>query len=254
MEREIKKWDIVKIKEPKSDNLPEGISFKKTKYGWDIKTPKTKTIWGSGRYLEFNIPSNLVGLSVVVISFYTGSEYQVCALQGVETKVNNLLTLIGLSKVFIPSTFLEPTGRRLLDSRLLSFTQRNYYATEVRNKSHYGNISSRTKLNSVNTTKDLLEIRKRQQIFFQPKKMTIKDAMSNMFLYINYSGNNGYNSIWCAHCEYPVSIFSMASNRYFRKDGSITYKCPNCKKVNFISLSYHGNTEEPYVCLTRKKQ
>ncbi len=240
MERRLKKWDIVKIKEPTTKDLPEGIVCKKTAQGnWKVSITDRP-----GQIKQFYINKQTIGLNMVVNDSLDYLKHPVCKITALTVKDATHISKYKIASVYIPTIFLSKPTKRVVDSRDLNATSFNTFMYTQYNKEHWRNLSSKTKDETLanNTPSDMEGIKKRKQIFFPKNRMTMKEIMLNLIYYTNSTATN-FSSIHCPKCGAFVSYVHVASTRYIRKDGAITCKCQQCNKASFLSFIYNYNNK-----------
>ena len=246
IEHTLKKWDIVKIKEISSKNLPADVLYAKKDSGCIIHIPKS-----NGSHFRYYLNNKIIGSNVIVYSFNNNSKYQVCGVLGLTPNDDYVLGTRSYHTFTIPSMFLSKPKGRILDSRKLkSIVSRSKFLRDQQAKDHLYNLIMKTKSVDNIFISDLAYVRKKKQLFFPKKKMTLKEIMYSMLMYTN-SMSTGFNSFICQNCGVHMDVAHIAATRYVRKDGGITCKCGYCKQPNYISIDYAG--DRVYFKLTENK-
>ena len=234
MKHKLNKWDIVKVIKP-PESIRSTVSQKTTRGGWYITDPD---------YVQDGF--DFIGNKIFVPKSAVGKQFYIAGIIGsTNFKINlyRAFRLKGLENTYqIPSTLLPedmliPSGERVLDVRTLSKGDKDAAFTKVSSSnSRFDNILYRTTSYGIINSFSYNTLRKFEQVFFPPKKYSLKSVMFEIMKAKNLGVSESFK---CQHCGWYVNIESVASKRYFRKnDGGTTHKCIKCGKNNFIVLDF----------------
>lgn len=243
MDSRFNKWDIVKIRNP-SDVAPikglkvvEKNAYFHLVYKIPVKISNKKKV----EEITLKIDDRFIN----GMEFYVNKKDSVYSLIGcrVLSLVPTKETTIQIPRAAwisfsLPEEFLIPTGKRILDVRDMNNVNYHEEITEMCKRNKYILISRMTKNSKIQKFPNSIDnIRKYSLRYFPGNKANLKDVVYNMLTTMNCNSHK-WASLYCHYCNSSESFLYISAKRYFRKDGSMTYKCSYCGRTNFVVLDF----------------